>query len=218
MKILWKIISSLIYNREIDVASYANGLDVVEFAEESTHKEVELSLIGCSQEFQKLMSDAVLIPERFSNNYSLENCVAHNKKKIVIEGSDYAGKTYLCKKLIEEYGCFVQERDLANVSYLIRNYLGLNKVIRNIRSNLIDQKDTEYIILTTTPEIIQARAIDRLNRISKWDTIAQESNEIYVEVFDNIKLNNAHVVHVDKKSEDSFDQAKHILFKKGAVL
>ena len=132
------------------------------------------------------------------------NLTTSNGKKVILEGSDFSGKTTLAKKLVNR-GVFVQERDLENFSYWIRDFI---KEPGKIIEEKIKDKEELYIVMTMSDEVLSKRIKTREN-LTEFDKIAAKSNEIYKNL--NLKLKNVKRIHIESNEEDSLRKFEGVM-------
>ena len=176
----YKLIETKLTEKGNKITNYENAIILtVNFEEKQLEKIIEKSI------------------EVTNNKYFSDmNLTTSNSKKVILEGSDFSGKTTLAKKLVNR-GVFVQERDLENFSYWIRDFI---KEPGKIIEEKIKDKEELYIVMTMSDEVLSKRIKTREN-LTEFDKIAAKSNEIYKNL--NLKLKNVKRIHIESNEEDS---------------
>lgn len=154
------------------------------------------------KQLETLINKSIEITE--NGYFTDENLTTINHKKIILEGPDFSGKTTLAKKLINR-GVLVQERDLENFSFWIRDFIEEPGQI--IRAKIKDKKDI-YIVMTLSDEVLKERMKSR-NNLTDFDKIAAKNNEIYKNL--NLNLDNVKRIHIENNEEDSFKKFEECL-------
>lgn len=149
--------------------------------------------------FKELVEKSIDITE--NDKITHYNLIKNKIPKVILEGCDYAGKTTLSKKLAE-IGVFAQERDLENFSFWIRDYFELTAINKIVRNRIKNNKE-KYIVLTLSEEVLKHRKNIRKETESKFDVLAEKSNEIY-KVLDLDGLKNVIKINIEDINKDAF--------------
>ena len=140
------------------------------------------------------------------NKYFTEkNLLTQKRGKLILEGSDFSGKTTLAKKLVET-GVIVQERDLENFSFWIREFIPEPSEI--IKEKIKDREEC-YLVLTVSDKVLEERMKTREN-LTEFDKKAKISNDIYrslkIEGLENIEF-----LHIENEDEDSYEKFEKLM-------
>ena len=195
------------------IYTYENGLCILR-----TNTPV-IEFKASNQYFKKLICNAIFIPEEFSVEYNHDACLmTKDRKKIILEGADYSGKTYLANKIVSSYGIWVQERDIENISLYIRDSIKRRTIADVVSEGITTNSETLYVILSTSLDIIQDRKMKR-GVLSSYDRIAEESNKIYWTLQKDLGRNIPNLInlYIDEYGEDSFSQLRIHLIERHLI-
>lgn len=147
-----------------------------------------LSDVDMDRTFSKELTKLILNSMELSNEqkegaFCYYNCLIGRPMKVILEGSDFSGKTTLAKQLFEKYDWAVQERDLKNISYLIREDVNTNTARGFIVNHMRKNPDRLYIFMTCIGALLTDRMLKRSHEnkvpLSHFDQICRIFNEKY---------------------------------------
>lgn len=142
-----------------------------------------------------------------SKYFTEQSLLTHKRGKLILEGSDFSGKTTLAKKLVET-GMIIQERDLENFSFWIREFI---QEPSEIIKEKIKNKEECYLVLTVSDKVLEERMKTREN-LTDFDKKAKISNEIYrglkIEGLENVEF-----LHIENENEDSYEKFEKLMEK-----
>ena len=140
-----------------------------------------------------------------SKYFTEKSLLTQKRRKIILEGADFSGKTTLAKKLVNR-GIIVQERDLENFSFWIREFIPEPS---EIIKEKIKNRDECYLVLTVSDKVLEKRMKTRED-LTEFDKKAKISNEIYK----NLKiegLENIEFLHIENEDEDSYEKFEKLM-------
>lgn len=140
-----------------------------------------------------------------NKHFTEKSLLTQKRRKIILEGADFTGKTTLAKKLVNR-GIIVQERDLENFSFWIREFIPEPSEI--IKEKIQNKKEC-YLVLTVSDKVLEERMKTREN-LTEFDKKAKISNNIYkklkIEGLENIEF-----LHIENEDEDSYEKFEKLM-------